>query len=278
MLRFVITCEHAANALPSRWQKKLGIPKKILDSHRGWDPGTMELAKKLAKATGVRSVEMGRATRLLIDLNRTETNPEVFSKWSRENTTAPEKAKLIAMHRKFRATTRKKITQILKSPKTHVLHLSIHSFTPVMRGKRRDTDIGILFDPSRPVEAAISRRLIAILHRTTFAGGFRNICISANKPYRGTADGHTTELRSKLHPSSYSGIEIEVNQRFVRNLTGRKLLRWQGLMAAITAAVQELVEQKLEQPAIKKQIKDRPRPVGGRITRRLPSRSSESRR
>ena len=35
-----------------------------------------------------------------------------------------------------------------------------------------------------------------------------------NRPYRGTADGLTTALRSRYLPSRYFGIELEVNQRF----------------------------------------------------------------
>ena len=35
-----------------------------------------------------------------------------------------------------------------------VLHVAVHSFTPVLHGERRNADVGLLYDPARPRERA----------------------------------------------------------------------------------------------------------------------------
>jgi predicted N-formylglutamate amidohydrolase len=108
----------------------------------------------------------------------------------------------------------------------HVTHVSVHTFTPVMKGKTRPLDIGLLFDPARANERDLCarwRRAIGAAHpalRTRF-----------NLPYRGAADGFTTHLRS-IHPEHrYTGVELEVNQALVGARAGALRL---GAMLADT--------------------------------------------
>ena len=89
-----------------------------------------------------------------------------------------------------------------------IVHLGIHSFTPVLNGKPRNTDIGILYDPARPLErkyAQVIKDEIKRLHP--------HMKVRFNYPYKGTSDGLTTSLRKKFGPH-YVGIEIEINQKF----------------------------------------------------------------
>lgn len=95
-----------------------------------------------------------------------------------------------------------------------VLHLSVHSFTPVFEGCTRPTDLGILYDPKRKTESEAARHLIATLRDI-----FPQLKIHANRPYRGISDGHTNALRREFKDTAYCGIEIEVNQRWVQNRT-----------------------------------------------------------
>lgn len=88
-----------------------------------------------------------------------------------------------------------------------VLHLSVHSFTPVWKGTLRKADIGLLFDPSRALETALVRELRALLGRA-----LPELRVRANYPYRGTSDGLTTIMRRKTDPTRYAGIELELNQ------------------------------------------------------------------
>ena len=278
--RLLLTCEHASNAVPESLKEKLNIPASVLKSHRGWDPGTLELAQAIASTTRTKIFQPGTMSRLVIDLNRAETNPDVFSKWSRDYWSAPERHKLTVRHRKYRRAALRTATRMLLTPKNHVIHLSIHSFTPVMKGQRRSTDIGILFDPKRPAEKKFANQLIRILKVVATKEKIAGIRIDANKPYLGTADGHTTELRRKLSAARYSGIEIEVNQKFVRT-TG--ITRWPLILRVISQAVAELLQQKSSEHLGGKITKPvsashRTRHVGRRIARSVSSRSSQGRR
>jgi len=87
-----------------------------------------------------------------------------------------------------------------------VIHVSVHSFTPVMDGRVRNADVGLLYDPGRELERAVCRHWRASLKAVS--PGYR---IRLNYPYRGTADGLTTWLR-RQHAAGYAGIELELNE------------------------------------------------------------------
>ena len=87
------------------------------------------------------------------------------------------------------------------------VHLCIHTFTPVLAGRRRGNDIGILYDPSRRPEAAAAREL-----RDALAAG-TGLVVWLNRPYSGTADGILPAIRRQHTGSRFVGIELEVNQR-----------------------------------------------------------------
>jgi len=90
-----------------------------------------------------------------------------------------------------------------------VVHLSIHTFTPVLDGEARRADVGLLYDPRRAGEIAFCAKLkAAILDRRP------DLSVRKNYPYLGTADGFTTAIRKKWSAAEYVGIEVEVNQRW----------------------------------------------------------------
>ena len=89
-----------------------------------------------------------------------------------------------------------------------MLHLAVHSFTPVLGGVTRRADLALLYDPARASERTLCQRWQAALKAAS--AGF---VVRRNYPYRGASDGLTKSLRG-LHPASgYAGIEIEMNQR-----------------------------------------------------------------
>ena len=100
-----------------------------------------------------------------------------------------------------------------------MLHLSCHSFTPRFRGVKRGTDIGLLFDPARPAEAAFCRRWRdAILEQNP------RLRVRYNDPYPGVFPSLVDALRKELG-RRYVGIQIEVNQKFPRG----DARRWRAL-------------------------------------------------
>ena len=88
-----------------------------------------------------------------------------------------------------------------------MVHIGVHSFTPVLNGVTRAVDVGFLFDPARLGEAAFCRAWQQALHRRCPTWRVRR-----NVPYRGVNDGLTTTLRQQTSPDAYWGIELEMNQ------------------------------------------------------------------
>jgi predicted N-formylglutamate amidohydrolase len=93
---------------------------------------------------------------------------------------------------------------------SRVIHLSSHSFTPVLDGKVRDADIGLLYDPARPGEADLCERWKAALKACA-----PDLSVRRNYPYEGKADGLTAWFRQRLPPGAYVGIELEINQKHI---------------------------------------------------------------
>ena len=206
----ILTCEHASNKLPAAF--KSVVPAEVLKTHRAYDIGAAQVFRKLVKFAKPEFSCEGKFSRLFVDLNRTITNKSAFSDYLRGN--AKAKAQATAYWTEYRDAIEKFVDSAIK-PKTRaaksaptIVHLGIHSFTPELNGKVRNTDIGILYDPARPLERAYANVIKAEIKRL-----YPAMKVRFNYPYKGTTDGLTTTLRKKFGPR-YVGIEIEINQKF----------------------------------------------------------------
>ncbi len=214
----VVTCEHASNRVPKGYGR-LGLPARRLREHIAWDPGAAIMAKRLAAELDC-PLHLGRWTRLLVDLNRSLGHKKLMAEESfgiavpgNAALSAAEVAQRIrTYYRPYRAATTASIATTLRET-GRCLHLSIHSFTPVVGGVVRDCDVGLLYDPRRPHELAFARALRPHLA----AQGLR---VRMNYPYRGTDDGFTTRIRTTLPAAWYAGLEIETNQKFLKTPAG----------------------------------------------------------
>jgi predicted N-formylglutamate amidohydrolase len=219
-MKLMLTCEHASNKLPAAFKK--AVPAEVLKTHRAYDIGAVQVFRKLVKFAKPEFYCEGKFSRLFVDLNRTITNKSAFSEYydalEARNKSAAKKAKVqaTAYWQEYRAAIGKFVDSALK-PKTRaarsepeIVHLGIHSFTPVLNGKVRNADIGILYDPTRPQERAYANVIKAEIKRL-----YPAMKVRFNYPYKGTSDGLTTTLRKKFG-QRYVGIEIEINQKFFR--------------------------------------------------------------
>lgn len=204
---FLITCEHAGNFVPANYRYLFLGNEAVLDTHRGIDIGAGALAENLADSLKL-PLYVNVISRLLIDSNRSKFNPELYSEFSR--TLDPVVKKFLM--KKYYTAYRQQVYEWIKdrARKTDsVVHLSIHTFTPELKGEVRSADIGILYDEKREPEAKIARQLVSELG--IFAPHY---VTKHNYPYLGTADGFTTYLRKDFRAQNYSGIEIEVNNKY----------------------------------------------------------------
>jgi N-formylglutamate amidohydrolase len=81
---FLITCEHGGNRIPAPYRRLFRGRRALLDSHRGYDPGALAMARAMARAFRAPLVT-STISRLLIDLNRSIGHPHLFSVAPRED-------------------------------------------------------------------------------------------------------------------------------------------------------------------------------------------------
>lgn len=209
----LVTCEHGGNRVPARYRGLFRGRERVLMSHRGWDPGALVLARELAAGLGAPLIA-ATVSRLVVDLNRSKDNPSLLSRWTAALPEA-ERERLMREHYwPYRERVEAEAMRLSRGGR--VVHISVHTFTPVLRGERRTVDVGLLFDPAREGEVEVCRAWRRALVEGPPPGRGR-FNVRENEPYLGTDDGLTTYLRTRLPASRYVGIELEVNQRFPRH-------------------------------------------------------------
>jgi len=204
-LRPVVTCEHAGNSVPLNYAHLFNGKEEILQSHRGWDPGAVDVATALSKELSA-PFFICETTRLLIEPNRSLHSESLFSEYSQSLTDAEKNHLLENYYHPHRSA----VEQLIRNSSVGILHLSIHTFTPVWDGRERPIDLGLLFDPDRSNEAKVCED-----YRTKLKKALPAMNIEFNAPYKGIDDGFTTYLRTQFNNDRYLGIEIEINQKFV---------------------------------------------------------------
>ena len=213
-MKLMLTCEHASNRLPAAFKKF--VPVDVQQTHRAYDIGALKVFRKLVKFAKPEFSCEGKFSRLFVDLNRTITNKSAFSEYyakpeARDKAAAEKlKAEAIKYWTEYRANVEKFVKKNINADNkgAAIVHLGIHSFTPVLNGKPRNTDIGILYDPARPQERAYANVIRDEIKRL-----YPHMKVRFNYPYQGTSDRLTTSFRKKFGPR-YVGIEIELNQKF----------------------------------------------------------------
>jgi len=204
----VITCEHGGNRIPSLYRDLFHAHQALLDSHRGFDPGALIMARALSTVCAAPLVA-STVSRLLVDLNRSIGHPGLHYETIRN---APSEVRLRILkhyYQPYRAQAERLVRQAI-ADHGHVIHLSSHSYTPELDGQVRNADIGLLYDPTRPGEADLCERWKAALKVCA-----PHLRVRRNYPYAGKDDGLTAWFRQRLPPGAYVGIELEINQKHI---------------------------------------------------------------
>jgi len=205
---FLITCEHGGNRIPAGYRPLFRGHEALLDSHRGYDPGALVMARELATAFGAPLVA-STVSRLVVDLNRSIGHPRCFSTATRG---APRslRAEIVERHYLPYRTEVERLVGRSVSRGRRVIHVASHSFTPELDGRVRSADVGLLYDPGRHTEVDLCARWKASLLEMA-----PQLRVRRNYPYAGKGDGLTRYLRMHFPPGAYVGIELEVNQSIV---------------------------------------------------------------
>lgn len=208
IFHFLITCEHGGNRIPQCYRQFFGGFESLLHSHRGYDRGALHMAKELAQALSA-PLFAAATSRLLIDLNRSVRHPQLYSKAIRSTPAEVRSEILEHYYMPYRAAAEATIAEAIERGEK-IIHISSHSFTPELDGQIRNADIGLLYDPSRPLERDLCMRW-----RANLKAHAPSLTVRRNYPYAGRADGFVTYLRRRFSADTYIGIELEINQKHV---------------------------------------------------------------
>ncbi len=203
----LVTCEHGGHRVPAAYAALFSDAEAALLSHRGWDAGALLLARGLARRLGAALIT-ATTSRLVVDPNRSARHPHVFSEWTRRLSVEDRRELLRRHHEPHRLRVDAQVATALAEGRP-VLHLGVHTFTPVLNGQVRRADVALLYDPARARERTLCGAWVAAI-----AAVLPDLAVRRNQPYRGATDGLTTWLRGR-HPVRYLGIELEVNQRLL---------------------------------------------------------------
>jgi predicted N-formylglutamate amidohydrolase len=219
---FLFTCEHGGNRIPAAYRHFFAEQQAWLDSHRGYDHGALRMAGALARAFQGRQVS-ATVSRLLVDLNRSIGHPQLFSEGIRALPLAVKNTLIAQFYAPYRRRVERFVSQAVANGQ-RVIHISSHSFTPVLGGVVRNADVGLLYDPARRSEAELCARW-----KTSLGGLVPELRVRRNYPYAGKNDGLTACLRRHFTPEAYVGIELEINQSMLIS-TGRRVTKLQAVL------------------------------------------------
>jgi len=205
-MKCIVSCEHASNRVPTHFAHLFQGQGKVLVSHQAYDYGAAKVARSLARRIHA-PVYLGAISRLLIDLNRSPSNRKsLFTQYSRMLERNVRELLFQKYYQSYREKVENTVDEIIGKGKP-VLHVSVHSFSSVLRGKRRNADIGLLYDPARKGEKDVCGFIAKLLKKEMVT-----LRVRRNYPYRGKTDAFTSYLRRKYAEKFYAGIEIEINQ------------------------------------------------------------------
>ena len=202
--QLIFVCDHASNALPDSYGS-LGLEKDLFARHIAYDIGAADVTRALATAFNAPAI-LGTYSRLLIDLNRGADDPTLVMKLS-DGAIIPGNAKADAneirnriqhFYRPYHDAIEREIARARTATTAPVI-VSIHSFTPEWKGKKRPWHIGVLWDPK---DGRLALPLLEELRAE------RDLTIGDNQPYSGELEGDCMSQHALAHNLVHVLIEI----------------------------------------------------------------------
>lgn len=215
----IITCEHADFKIPDFVKSKMPswFTTSLKKSHQTYDQYAIEISmavKDLLKKQGF-TVDLISYpyTRLLIDANRTKDNKGFYSKLS-PYITDQELKKIEDRYDAYKKECENLIQKNLKTK--DIVLFSVHSFVPVFNGKKRKTDIGLLFRNKISKEKSFAVQLKKELQKEV-------PMTHLNLPYRGHTDCFLNHILDKYkNNKSVNGLFFEFNQDYLKSELKKK--------------------------------------------------------
>jgi predicted N-formylglutamate amidohydrolase len=228
----LLFCDHASNKVPKELGS-LGLPDSDFARHIVYDIGAAALTRALSDRLRAPAV-IARWSRLVVDLNRGPDDPTLVMKLSdgrivpaNRNLDAAGIADRVArFHTPYHTAIAERIAAARAEGIVPVL-VSMHSFTPVWRGRPRPWHIGIL----RDLDTRLSQCLLERIRREP------GIVVGENEPYTGAL-----EMDSLYRHGTMNGLPhvlIEIRQDLIADEAGVALwsARIEGFLHDALAAM-----------------------------------------
>ncbi len=224
----LLLCDHATNFMPRAF-RLLGLDEARLARHIAWDIGIAEVTRDLARRLDAPAV-LSRFSRLIVDPNRQIDDPTLIPQigdgvvvpGNRDLTPEARAARIDGFHRPYHAAVARTLDALrARGPGPAVV--SMHSFTPVMKGFERPWEIGILWNEDGRLSQPLMARLRA-----------QGLTVGDNQPYSGRG-GHGHTLQAHADPRGLANALIEVRQDLIDTHHGAA--QWSALLAKVLAEV-----------------------------------------
>jgi predicted N-formylglutamate amidohydrolase len=171
----------------------LGLPSDELARHIAWDPGALEVARRLARLLDAPLV-YATVSRLVLDVNRdpahagsmVTSSEDTLIPGNRELSEPERSRRIHDIYEPYHRELSEVVARQCQRQATPQL-VAIHSFTPIYRGQARPWHVGVLSSEDR----RLAHPLIELLR----SGG--DLTVGDNQPYAPT-DGvyHTLSRHS----------------------------------------------------------------------------------
>lgn len=226
----LLVCDHASCRLPTSLGN-LGLDPFARRCHLAIDIGAGPLTEQLAASLGATAV-LAQYSRLVVDLNRQLMDASAFLEFgdgilisgNRNLGQADKDSRADVFYWPYHKAVDEQV-QRLRNVGPPPAFISVHSFTPVMNGKNRPWQIGVLWDKDT--------RLRDIFIADFSAAGY---VVGDNEPYSGksphdfTIDHHAEKIR-------LPNIGIEIRQDLVADAAG--VAKIASVMHKIIASIPE---------------------------------------
>lgn len=212
-MKYIFTCEHGGNKIPAEYSNLFKPHRILLETHRGYDIGILEIFKYFTQQFEVPNY-YSEISRLIIELNRSTHHKDLFSFITKPLDEQAKENIISNYYLPYRDQVTVEINSLIKQNQ-NVIHISFHSFAPVLNKKERKADIGLLYDPKSEKEKAFCKKW-----KNELLLAHPNLKVRFNYPYLGIADGFTSYLRKRFGYDKYRGIELEVNQKLLQSPIG----------------------------------------------------------
>jgi predicted N-formylglutamate amidohydrolase len=142
----ILVCEHASNRFPAG--DAFGLPPELRESHIAWDPGALGVAEGLAERLAAPLVH-GGVSRLVYDCNRPPEAHDAITERSETfdipgNASISDAARRQRVERVYHPFRDRLAGEIETRRAALALLVTVHSFTPVFYGRKREVELGIL--------------------------------------------------------------------------------------------------------------------------------------